>query len=307
MTPNMDHPLGGTGDTESRLRLAELALDNSLDSILIHDTSGHLIFFNDAAAAAMGLSSEEFAKLGPWEFAGEDTDEGRSLRMLAIQQAGDLTFHSHSTRPDGTRAIAEVHSRWVETDDGPIVVSVSHDATERLTAREALEHMAFHDPLTGLANRALFDDRLDIAIAAARRHGNILGVAFIDVDDFKEINDSFGHDVGDRVLVALAERLSRASRADDTVARLGGDELAVIFPRLSSAADLTGIAGKYHRLLSKPVRVSGKRVAVSASIGLSLFDPEKDDARSLLIRADVAMYNAKQGTPHLRAGLVRAG
>jgi diguanylate cyclase (GGDEF)-like protein/PAS domain S-box-containing protein len=307
MTPNMNHPLGGSGDDKSRLRLAELALDNSLDSILIHDTSGRLVFFNDAAAEHMGLTADEFAKLGPWEFSGDQTDEERSLRMLAIEQAGELTFISSRMLQNGTRVIMEVHSRWVQTDDGPVVVSVSHDATERLSAQQALEHLAFHDPLTGLANRALFDDRLDVAIAGARRHGDILGVAFIDVDDFKDINDGFGHEVGDRVLVSLAERLVRAARAEDTVARLGGDEFVVIFPRLKSSADLTGIAGKYHRLLSKPVRVSGKLVPVSASIGLAMFDSEKDDARSLLIRADVAMYNAKQGTPHMRPGLVRAG
>jgi diguanylate cyclase (GGDEF)-like protein len=156
-----------------------------------------------------------------------------------------------------------------------------------------------------LANRALFDDRLDVAIAGARRHGNILGIAFIDVDDFKEINDSLGHEVGDRVLVSLATRLNDAARSEDTVARLGGDEFVVIFPRLTSADDLSAIGDKLRRLLSKPVTVHGDKLNVTASLGLALFDPAQDNARSLLMRADIAMYHAKHARGPQRKALVK--
>ena len=101
-----------------------------------------------------------------------------------------------------------------------------------------LENLAFHDPLTGLANRALFEDRLELAMSSARRHDELLGVAFLDLDDFKDINDGFGHDMGDQVLIAVAQRLEGSLRHEDTIARSGGDEFATIFPRVASVADL---------------------------------------------------------------------
>lgn len=283
-------------DAESQLRVAQLALDNSLDSILIHDLEGRLVFFNDAAAHQLGYTPEEFAQLGPWEFAGKSTPAERAARMDAIRAAGEMTFSSDGRLKDGGRWVAEVRSRWVETDEGPMVVSVSHDITARTNAKEELERLAFHDALTGLPNRALFDDRLEVAMAAARRHGSLLGIAFIDLDGFKAVNDTLGHDVGDELLVTLARRLERTVRAEDTIARLGGDEFVGIFPHLASAEDLDSIADKLRARLAELVTVGGKRVDVSGSIGLALFDPDTDDARSLLMRADISMYEAKRET-----------
>jgi len=295
MTGNSNHPLLAKRDTQAQLELARLALENSLDSILIHDTHGRLLYFNEAAAAEYGVSMEEFAALGPWEWAGNYAEGERERRLAALEAAGSLAFMSERTNADGSTSVLEVHSSYVETEDGPVIVAITHDITERMTTKAALEYLAFHDSLTGLANRALFDDRLDQAIAASRRHNNILGIAFVDLDDFKEINDEHGHEVGDLVLTALADRLSEAAREEDTVARFGGDEFVVIFPRLSSADDLNALCDKMQTLLSQPVALDDVTIDVSASLGVALFDPASDDARSLLMRADIAMYRAKRG------------
>lgn len=287
-------------DAESRLRIAQLALDNSLDSILIHDVDGRLVFFNDAAAMTLGYTPEEFAKLGPWGFAGEYTAEERAERMAAIREAGELTFFSHGRLKNGERWVAEVRSRWVESDDGPLVVSVSHDVTERVAAREELERMAFFDQLTGVANRSLFDDRLRVAMAAASRRGLTLGVAFIDIDGFKAVNDTVGHEVGDKLLVAFARRLERAVRAEDTVARYGGDEFVVLFPHLACATDLDVLREKLREELSQPLTIDGHRLDVGGSVGVALFNPEADDVRTLMMRADVSMYEQKRAATKRR-------
>lgn len=297
--------LHGSDDAASQLRIAQLALDNSLDSILIHDLDGRLVFFNDAAAHTLGYTPEEFAKLGPWEFAGDYSPEERRARMDAIRGAGELTFYSNGRQRNGRRWTAEVRSRWVETAEGPLVVSVSHDVTERVAASEALEHIAFHDQLTGLANRALLTDRLEVAIAAAKRHGHELGIAFIDLDGFKGVNDSLGHEVGDQLLVAFARRLERAVREEDTVARLGGDEFVVLFPRLTSAEDLASLGKQLRERIAGPVTVNGKRMRVAGSLGLALLDRDSDDAKSLLMRADMSMYEAKRETAAKRGHHLR--
>lgn len=294
MSTILRHTEHGDDEADTRLRIAQLALDNSLDSILIHDLDGRLVFFNDAAAVNLGYTPDEFAKLGPWGFAAHATDSERAERMTAIRDAGELTFYSDGRLKNGEPWVARVRSRWVETDEGPMVVSVSHDVTEPVAARQELERLAFHDQLTGLANRSLFDDRLEVAMAAAVRHGLVLGVAFIDIDGFKHVNDTLGHEVGDELLGIFAERLQRAVRAEDTVARYGGDEFVALFPNLSAPEDLDALAAKLRERLAEPVVIDGHRLDMSGSVGVAVFDPENDDVRTLMMRADVSMYEAKR-------------
>ena len=286
-------------EAERHLRLAVLALENIQDSVIIHDADGRMLYFNDVAATSLGYTPEEFAALPPWGFAADMAWEERENRMKEIRRQGTQCFLTEQMTLDGRRVVQEVTSRYVPTDGGAVFVAITRDATERVRAQEVLRHLAFHDPLTGLANRALFDDRLDQAVAGARRHANILGLAFIDVDDFKDVNDEFGHEVGDRVLVALGERLQNAVRDEDTVARLGGDEFVIIFPRLGSPEDLDRIALKLRECLTEPVALGQVVISLSASLGLAIFDPDHDDARSLLMRADIGMYNTKRAKSKL--------
>jgi diguanylate cyclase (GGDEF)-like protein len=159
-----------------------------------------------------------------------------------------------------------------------------------------LTRRALHDPLTGLPNRTLLDDRLAMALAGQRRTGSVLGVLFCDLDHFKVVNDSYGHDTGDDVLVTMAERLTHAVRATDTVSRLGGDEFVVLCPDLASQNELTDVVERIVALLAVPMEIGGRELTVSGSVGVSFVGAGVDAPSSLadlLREADAAMYRAK--------------
>ncbi|MGL4318134.1 MAG: diguanylate cyclase domain-containing protein [Pseudomonas sp.] len=160
-------------------------------------------------------------------------------------------------------------------------------------SRNALEHLARHDPLTGLPNRRVFFERLEHALAHSRRSGKQLAVLFIDLDHFKELNDSLGHSLGDHVLQAVATLLRSATRESDTVARLGGDEFVILFEVVEDAQQVIGILQKLHERFQLPMLLDGHEVQVQASMGVSLFPRDGDDIESLVQQADRAMYKAK--------------
>ncbi|MBI5231626.1 MAG: diguanylate cyclase [Coriobacteriales bacterium] len=281
-------------DPHDELRLARLALDAAWDGVIMHTPEGEMVYFNTAAASSLGYTHDEFEALGPWAWMKNTDPRVRIQRMEELQRTGELSFISHGEHKDGTEMFLDVHARWLNTPSGPLIVSVSRDVTDKMQAQEMLREMAFHDPLTGLANRALLDDRLEVAIGEASRHGDLLGIAYLDIDDFKPVNDSFGHDVGDQVLETIGRRLGNLVRDHDTVARMGGDEFVAVFTRLSSEAGLERAASKLLRAIRQPIEVEGVRVLLTASCGLAMFDPAEDDERSLLMKADLAMYEAKR-------------
>jgi two-component system, cell cycle response regulator len=161
-------------------------------------------------------------------------------------------------------------------------------------ARERERFLAFHDPLTGLANRQLFFDRLEHALAQARRNGDLLAVLYLDLDGFKAINDSIGHAAGDQVLCEAAQRLKSCLRDSDTIARLGGDEFAVVALQLSEPSDVFPIADKLLQSLKEPIVVSDQPRQLGVSIGVSLFPLDAPDVKLLIQRSDLAMYGAKR-------------
>lgn len=281
---------------EDELRLARLALASTTDGIVMHHVDGTLVLFNESAARNMGYTVAELAAMGPYEWTNVGTPEEKDRRLKAIQRPEGHTFVSTIEHADGRKIDVEVHSRYVEAPDGGLIVSVSHDITDKLRAERLLRDLAYHDPLTGLANRAAFEQQFEVLLASARRHGDLVGVVFLDLDGFKDVNDQFGHDTGDHALIAIAHRLEGAVRSEDIVARLGGDEFVVVAPRLEDAADLERIASKLRETVAKPLQIVGADVHMSAATGVALFNPESDDARSVLVRADVAMYEAKRRT-----------
>ena len=174
------------------------------------------------------------------------------------------------------------------------------DTGDRKDIEEQLRRLAFHDPLTLLANRALFRDRVDHALAVSKRSDRGVAMLFIDLDNFKSINDSFGHSEGDRVLSASAQRLVQCTRSGDTVARLGGDEFAVLLENLTSQEPVVEIAGRIVAALQEPFPFLGSDLRISASIGVA-FATSDDGVEELLRNADVAMYSAKsQGKGRFR-------
>ena len=156
-----------------------------------------------------------------------------------------------------------------------------------------MEQLAHFDGLTGLANRARFYQRLEQELAAARRQGGTLAVLFLDLDRFKLINDSFGHDVGDDVLVAASSRLRNVLRNEDTLARFGGDEFSVLLPNIDRSRDPMPVAEEILAVLSDPIHVNDHPLNVHASIGIAVYPGDGSEARSLIKQSDAAMYEAK--------------
>jgi diguanylate cyclase len=190
----------------------------------------------------------------------------------------------------------------VDVPTGRKVAFVFQDVTKRKEveaslrhARAQLFHRAHHDPLTGLPNRDLFEDRLALAVAAASRHGRRLAVLFLDLDGFKLVNDSYGHDDGDMVLQEIARRLRAALRGEDTLARLHGDEFAVLLPEIASTAHIGSVAGTLLAEVRRPIVLGAVSVGISASIGVSVYPRDAGDADGLIRAADVAMYRVKLG------------
>jgi diguanylate cyclase (GGDEF)-like protein/PAS domain S-box-containing protein len=184
----------------------------------------------------------------------------------------------------------------VRNDAGEIVAleGIIDDITETKRFEEQLSFLAQYDVLTGLPNRALFYDRLRQAVGRAKREGTLAGLMFLDLDRFKQINDTLGHAAGDRVLQVVAERLKGFLREVDTIARLGGDEFTVIIEGVSAPEQLTGVAEKIRNALNQPVKIEGRDMSVSASIGITLYPRDGEDIEQLVKNADIAMYHAKQ-------------
>src|SRR3989344_8912596 len=170
----------------------------------------------------------------------------------------------------------------------------SVDVNEIIEAEETLSHQALHDPLTSLPNRKAVQERMDVSIGIANRNNTKLAILFIDLDGFKNINDTLGHDIGDLLLQEVAYRLKSIIRQEDTIARLGGDEFLVILNEIGSVHDATKIAKKLLDSLEAPIRISGNSLKITGSLGIAIYPNDGVDFIPLLRNADMAMYRAKE-------------
>lgn len=278
---------------EEHLELHQLLLDHALDGILAHSLQGELLYANSAAQQQWGCSFEEMLQRGYWGWIAPESRPRVTSRISRLIEYGEARFETHERDPDGRQSHREVFARLVHTTSGPIVVSTVRDISERVEAEEMVRYLAYHDMLTGLANRVLLDQELAHAISEAERHGDLVGLVFIDLDDFKPINDTFGHLAGDEVLREVANRIAGCVREYDTVARVGGDEFVVVLPRLPQAETLQTVARKLLREVSRPMPAAGGELCVTASLGLALHRAG-DDANSMMTRADTEMYQSRE-------------
>jgi diguanylate cyclase (GGDEF)-like protein/PAS domain S-box-containing protein len=274
-------------------------VDAAADAIIAHRPDGSVVYANDEAARLLGYDTPAaMMDMPPYSWIAPTQLQGAPRRIERILAEGMMAFESAARRQDGSLIPTEVRTRRIDTPLGPMMIAVIRDISQRMHNRAALEHLAYHDGLTGLSNRIHLEDRLGIAIADARRYGDRLAMAYVDLDRFKPVNDRFGHAAGDEVLVEVARRLREGVREQDTAARLGGDEFVVLFPRLASQEEVEVISQRLVERIMEPIIITGHAISVAASVGVALFDAKVDDSRSLLVKADAAMYAAKLDPEH---------
>ncbi|MGE0874702.1 MAG: putative bifunctional diguanylate cyclase/phosphodiesterase [Burkholderiales bacterium] len=286
---------------EGRLRASETRyrtlFDASPQPTWVYDLDTlRFLAVNDAAIASYGYSREEFAAMTIRDIRPvEDLprlDAYVARRRLDSSEATPTAIGRHR-RKSGAIISVEVSSRAIELDGRRAELVVASDVTERLAAEARLAHLAQHDALTDLPNRLLLTDRMNVAIAQAQRSGRCLALMFMDLDRFKSVNDSLGHDIGDRLLREVAARLKSSVRAADTASRQGGDEFLVMLPDLDDADDAARVADKLVAAIAQPFRLDGTELVLTVSIGIACFPDNGRDAETLLRNADAAMYAAK--------------
>jgi len=253
-------------------------------------------FANEAARKITGYSIHDFEHCALWDVVHPD-DRERVRRLAADMRRSSAPsrYEVKLVHKDGQPRFLDFSASIVDYRGRPAIMGVGLDITERKVADARLEALAYHDALTGLPNRRLLQDRVGVAMAQAHRRGNRLGVLFLDLDDFKDVNDSLGHQAGDELLKAVAERLNGAMRRDDTVARIGGDEFVVLLTPIADATQAALVGQKILVLLEAPVRVGERELFVNGSIGVSVYPEDGTDFDSLLKNADAALYRAKDG------------
>lgn len=265
------------------------------DGIVVYDLAGNLISCNKAMEAIVGYSMEELDNIKiKAQLAVDDVDY--VLECFAEAANGTpKTFHTRIKRRDGV--IREIEAAYLPLIiDGEIkgVHGISRDVTQSKDYERRIEHLATHDVLTELPNRHLLMDRLHQAIEQSRRHNKQIGILFMDLNRFKQVNDSLGHDIGDLLLKEVAHRLKGKVRETDTVARLGGDEFVVVLDKLASIETMATIAEEILQDIAAPIKLAGHELSISTSIGGSVFPKDGHDVATLLKHADLAMYQAKE-------------
>lgn len=217
---------------------------------------------------------------------------GNFRRQLA-GEAGSQQYEFRGRRKDGTIVYVEALNGQGIYNGRNAILGTLIDISERKQAEEKVRHLAYHDPLTGLPNRMLFNDRAEQAIAMARRENTVLALLFIDLDRFKAINDTLGHDAGDRLLCEVADRLRECVRESDTVSRFGGDEFNLLLTQVRNESDTELVAHKILRALRRPIELAGHELHGTVSIGIALFPRDGIDVQTLIKNADTALYRAK--------------
>ncbi|MDP9351864.1 MAG: EAL domain-containing protein, partial [Chloroflexota bacterium] len=283
-------------ESQERFRIL---FEHSPDGVLLMDPHDpqvpwRIVECNDAVCQMNGYKRQELI--------------GQSVALLHSETVERTTFDEHlerlrlgadkvditHRRKDGLLLSVEALSSLVTVGGREMVLGIERDITERKVFEEQLRHQAFHDPLTGLPNRVLFAERLGHALVRATRHNQPVAVLYLDLDRFKWINDSLGHDVGDALLVAIADRLRICLRPGDTAARLGGDEFVVLLEDIAGEPDAKAVAERIDKALCPAFAVAGREVTITTSIGIATSTTGYEGPYELVSAADIAMYRAKK-------------
>ena len=274
-------------------------MDSIPDWIFFKDTKSRFIRVNQSHAELLGVSDPEaaigktdfdfFSKHEAEQFYKEEQDVIRGLKPL-VGRVG---------RTSTTKGIFLWRSETkvpVKDKTGNVIglVGISRDVTDLKQAEETIRHMAYHDALTGLPNRRLFHEQLKLELTHARRNQTKLALFMLDVDNFKHVNDTLGHDMGDKLLCVVGRRISGILRKSDTLARMGGDEFLLAVPGINRAEDAEKVAGKIGEALNRKVTIDDHNLFVTTSIGAAIYPENGKDIDALIGNADKAMYRAKK-------------
>ncbi len=282
---------------EERLRLAATVFDSSAEGIVITAPDGRTIAVNRAFTDITGYGEQDALGRNPRFLKSRRTDDSLFREMWqTLAENGRWRGELWNRRKDGRDFLESLTISAVKNENGSVThyVGVFSDITELHFAHEQLKHQAHHDPLTGLPNRLLLVDRLHKALQYANREGKGLAVLFIDLDRFKNINDTLGHKAGDQVLCEVSTRMKRLLRESDTVGRLGGDEFVIIVADIVEPTTAALIADKILKALRRSPVTTNPEFFVGASIGISVFPQDGDSGEVLMKNADTAMYRAKE-------------
>ena len=282
---------------DQEVRLASKVFDNSVEAILITDSDNKICWINPAFTATTGYQLDEVIGKNPSILSSGRHDQLFYQQLwLEVEQNASWKGEIWNRRKNG-----EIFPEWLSISvlsdnlgKPTHYVGIFSDISERKASEEKIKHLAHHDPLTGLPNRNLLQDRIKVALAHAQRKQHTVALMMLDLDKFKQVNDSFGHQVGDALLQEVASRLHALFRASDTVCRLGGDEFVIVLNDISDVADVRRAAKNILDTITPNLLVENCVTGISPSIGIALYPQDGIDIDSLLKHADMAMYTAKR-------------
>ncbi len=278
--------------------LMSKVFENAAEGVIITDPNGKILSVNQAFSHFTGYTPAEALGQTPALLkSGRQSDAFYRHMWLTLQNEGQWEGEIWNRRKDGKHYLEWLTITGVKDESGRVshYVAVFSDITTEKESEERLYHLAHYDLLTELPNRMLYYDRIKQAIVRARRSNRQVGVLFLDLDGFKQVNDELGHHAGDDLLREVARRLTGALRASDTVSRFGGDEFTVCIPDLAPEDDLGRVAQKLIAVVAKPYYLGSNQVKVTTSIGISRFPKDGEDPDQLIGHADMAMYETKKG------------
>ena len=283
----------------SERALLEAFLEHIPDNVYFKDRDSRFVCISRAMADYLGLASpaQALGKADSDIFSSEHADQAFADEQQIIRTGESKTgIEEKETWPDGRESWALTTKVPLKDRHGKIIgtMGISHNITDRKESELRIRYMALHDALTGLPNRILLEDRLGQAITLARRNQKSVALLMLDLDRFKDINDSFGHYVGDRLLEEVSKRLHASLRDSDILARLGGDEFVIGVPMVADNREIETVAHKILSTLSAPFRIEGRELQIGASIGISVYPVDGENSEALLQFADAAMYAAKK-------------
>ena len=282
---------------QEQIQLLAKVFENTIEGITVTDTRGTIQMVNPGFSHITGYTAAEVMGRNPRMLKSDRHDpDFYAVMWRGIVETGHWSGEIWNRRKSG-----EAYPEWLTISiikdslgQPTHYVALFHDITEIKRSEEKIKHQAYHDALTGLPNRQLFNDRLEVALARAQRGHESLAIMFLDLDHFKTINDSLGHAVGDLLLQEVAQRLKNSVRQEDTVSRLGGDEFIMILPEVGGADEAVAAAGRIIEALEKSFHLRGHDLYVTSSIGITVYPNDGQDLETLVKNADMAMYLAKE-------------